>query len=42
MYKIKNCSYENYLNILKENPHLFNKELGLMENEINENINRNY
>ena len=33
-YKIKNCSYEKYLQILKENPHLFNKELGLIENEI--------
>ena len=37
-YKIKNCSYEKYLQILKENPHLFNKELGLIENEIDENI----
>ena len=40
MYKIKNCSYEKYLNILKENPDLFKKELGLMENEIYENINQ--
>ena len=39
MYKIKNCSYEKYLDILKENPDLFKKELGLMENEIYENIN---
>ena len=39
VYKIKNCSYEKYLKILEENPHLFKKELGLMENEINENIN---
>ena len=37
-YKIKNYSYEKYLQILKENPHLFNKELGLIENEIDENI----
>ena len=37
-YKIKNCSYEKYLNTLKENPQYFNKEMGLMENEINENI----
>ena len=37
-YKIKNCSYENYLKTLEENPHLFKKELGLMENEIDENI----
>ena len=39
IYKIKNCSYEKYLNILKENSNLFGKQLGLMENEINENIN---
>ena len=37
-YKIKNYSYEKYLDILKENPQYFNKEMGLMENEINENI----
>ena len=37
-YKIKNCPYENYLKTLEENPHLFKKELGLMENEIDENI----
>ena len=37
-YKIKNCSYENYLKTLEENPHLFKKELGLMENEKDENI----
>ena len=39
MYKIKNCPYEKYLKILKENSHLFKKELGLMENELYENIN---
>ena len=38
IYKIKNCSYEKYLNILKENPQYFNKEMGLMENQIPENI----
>ena len=38
VYKIKNCSYKNYLKILKNNKHLFDKELGLMENEIDENI----
>ena len=37
-YKIKNCPYEKYLQILKENPQLFNKELELIEDEINENI----
>ena len=39
IYKIKNCSYEKYSNILKENPHLFGKNMGLMGNEIDENIN---
>ena len=34
IYKIKNCTYGNYLKILGENPHLFGKELGLMENEL--------
>ena len=38
IYKIKNCSYEKYLSILKENPQYFNKEMGLMENQIPENI----
>ena len=38
LYKINNCSYENYLKTLEENPHLFAKELGLMENELKENI----
>ena len=39
IYKIKNCSYEKYSKVLKENIQYFNKDLGLMENEINENIN---
>ena len=38
IYKIKNCSYEKYLEILKNNKHLFDKQLGLMENEVDENI----
>ena len=38
VYKIKNCSYEKYLETLKNNKNLFDKELGLMENEIDENI----
>ena len=37
--KIKNCPYEKCLKILKENSNLFNKEMGLMENEIDENLN---
>ena len=39
IYKIQHCSYEKYLKILKENPNLFDKEMGLLENEIEENIN---
>ena len=38
IYKIKNCSYKKYLEILKNNKNLFDKKLGLMENEIDENI----
>ena len=38
-YKIKNCSNEKYLNILKENTQYFNKGMGLMENQIPENTN---
>ena len=39
IYKIKNCSHEKYLETLKNNKNLFDKKLGLMENEIKENIN---
>ena len=39
IYKIKNCSHEKYLDILKNNKKYFDKSLGLMENEISENIN---
>ena len=39
IYKIRNCLYEKYLKKLEENSHLFKKELGLMENELYENIN---
>ena len=39
IYKIQNCPYEKYLKILNENPHLFGKQMGLMENEIDKNIN---
>ena len=34
IYKIKNCTYDEYLKTLKENPHLFGKEMGLMENKL--------
>ena len=38
IYKIKNCSHKEYLETSKNNKKYFNKELGLMENEIDENI----
>ena len=39
IYIIKNCSQVKYLVTLKNNKKYSNKELGLMENEIKENIN---
>ena len=39
IYKIKNCSHKKYLEILKNNPQYFSEGLGLIENEIKENIN---
>ena len=39
IYKINNCSHEKYLGTLKNNKKYFDKELGLMENEIDDNIN---
>ena len=39
IYKIKNFSHKKYLETLKNNKKYFNKELGLMENEIKDNIN---
>ena len=38
-YKIKNCSYDKYLKILKDNLQYCNKGMGLMENQVPENIN---
>ena len=38
IYKIRNCSHKKYLEILKNNPQYFSEELGLIENEIKENI----
>ena len=39
IYKIENCPYEKYLKTLENNKNLFSKQLGLIENEIGENIN---
>ena len=38
IYKIKYCSHKKYLETLENNKKYFNKELGLMENDISENI----
>ena len=39
IYKIKNFSHKKYLETLKNNKRYFNEKIGLMENEIDENIN---
>ena len=39
IYKLTNCPYEKYLNTLKENSNLFGKQIGLMEDELDQNIN---
>ena len=38
VFTLNDCSYEKYLKILEDNPQYYGKELGKMENEINENI----
>ena len=40
MLKIDNLPFDEFLKILKDNPHLFAKELGKMELEIKQNINQ--
>ena len=40
MLKFDNTPYNIFLKILKDNPDLFAKELGLMENQIKGNINQ--
>ena len=40
LMKIDNYSYDKYLKILKDNPQFFGNEIGQMENEINENIQK--
>ena len=40
MLKIDNLPFDEFLKILKNNPHLFSKMLGLMELEIKQNINQ--
>ena len=40
MLKFDNTPYNEFLKILKDNPNLFGKQIGLMENEIKQNINQ--
>ena len=40
MLKIDNLPFDEFLKILKDNSHLFTKELGKMELEIKQNINQ--
>ena len=40
MLQINNLPFDEFLKILKDNPHLFSKTLGLMELEIKQNINQ--
>ena len=39
IYKLTNCPYEKYLKTLKENSNLFGKHMGVMEDELDKNIN---
>ena len=39
IYKLTNCPYEKYIKILKENSNLFGKHMGVMEDELDKNIN---
>ena len=38
-FKIDNCTYKQYLDIVKNNKQYFNKEMGGIKNEVNQNIN---
>ena len=38
-FKIDNCTYKQYLEIVKNNKQYFNNEMGGVKNEVNENIN---
>ena len=38
-FKLDNCSYKKYLEIVKNNKQYFNNEMGGVKNEVNENIN---
>ena len=38
-FKIDNCNYKQYLEIVKNNKQYFNREMGGVKNEVNENIN---
>ena len=38
-FKINDCNYKQYLEIVKNNKQYFNKEMGGIKNEVNQNIN---
>ena len=38
-FKLDNCSYKKYLEIVKNDKQYFNNEMGGIKNEVNENIN---
>ena len=38
-FKIDNCTYKQYLEIVKNNKQYLNKEMGGIKNEVNQNIN---
>ena len=38
-FKIDNCNYKLFLDIVKNNKQYFNKEMGGVKNEVNENMN---
>ena len=38
-FKINDCNYKKYIEIVKNNKQYFNKEMGDIKNEVNQNIN---
>ena len=38
-FKINDCNYKQYIEIVKNNKQYFNKEMGGIKNEVNQNIN---
>ena len=38
-FKVNDCNYKQYIEIVKNNKQYFNKEMGCIKNEVNQNIN---